>query len=51
MIVELIKPTDVNELELAKFWGADVARLTGYQQALIAGLLKKLKQCQQILIT
>lgn len=46
MIVEVVEPIDVSELELAKFWGADVARLTGYQQALVAGLFKKLKQRQ-----
>ena len=46
MIVEVIEPIDVSELELAKFWGADVTRLTTYQQALVAGLFKKLKQRQ-----
>jgi hypothetical protein len=46
MIVEVIEPINVSELELAKFWGADVTRLTTYQQALVAGLFKKLKQRQ-----
>lgn len=46
MFTELIEPVDVSDSELAKFWGADLAELTAYQQALIAELFKKLKKRQ-----
>jgi hypothetical protein len=46
VFTELIEPVDVSDSELAKFWGADLAELTAYQQALIAELFKKLKKRQ-----
>ena len=44
MLKELTEPVEISDLELTKFWGADVARLNTYQRALIAEVYTKVKK-------